>query len=175
MNKVFIVGIGPGGVEYMTAEAMQAMAQADVLCGYTVYIELVRELFAEKETYTLVIGNKEITHKHGTVTLDTAPYIENGTTFIPLRGLLELMGAEITWDNEVQGITVVKGDTKIYLQIMYKNVIVTTPQYGEAQFTLLAEPRITDNRTFVPIRFISEQLGYNVSWDGVTKTVTITN
>ena len=52
MNKVFIVGIGPGGVEYMTAEAMQAMAQADVLCGYTVYIELVRELFAEKETYT---------------------------------------------------------------------------------------------------------------------------
>lgn len=52
MNKVFIVGIGPGGAEYMTAEAMQAMAQADVLCGYTVYIDLVKELFAEKETYT---------------------------------------------------------------------------------------------------------------------------
>ena len=52
MHKVSIVGIGPGGAEYMTAEAMQAMEAADVLCGYTVYIDLVKDLFAEKETYT---------------------------------------------------------------------------------------------------------------------------
>ena len=142
---------------------------------YESYEEHERRTNAEKEKYTLVIGNKEISHKNGTVTLDTAPYIENGTTFIPLRGLLELMGAELSWDADVQGITIVKGEVKIYLQVMYKNVIVTTPQYGDAQFTLRAEPRITDNRTFVPIRFISEQLGYNVEWDGATQTVTITN
>lgn len=52
MCKVYIVGIGPGGAEYMTAEAMAAMERADVLCGYTVYIDLIKNLFPEKEIYT---------------------------------------------------------------------------------------------------------------------------
>lgn len=52
MGKVYIVGIGPGGAAYMTAEAMAAMERADVLCGYTVYIELIKNIFPEKEFYT---------------------------------------------------------------------------------------------------------------------------
>jgi hypothetical protein len=161
--------------KFVVARSYNGLISCTDLRFYENYEEHERRVNAEKESYSLVIGSKDIAHRNGTATLDTAPYIENGTTFIPLRGLLELMGAEISWDGDVQGITIVKGDTKIYLQIMYKNVIVTTPQYGNAQFTLRVEPRITDNRTFVPIRFISEQLGYNVAWDGATQTVTITN
>lgn len=52
MAKVYAVGIGPGGTEYMTAEAMAAMERADVLCGYTVYLDLVRSLFPEKEMFS---------------------------------------------------------------------------------------------------------------------------
>lgn len=52
MCKVYIVGLGPGGMEYMTAEAKAAMAAADVLCGYTVYVDLAKDAFPEKETYT---------------------------------------------------------------------------------------------------------------------------
>lgn len=52
MNKIYLVGIGPGRAEYMTAEARAAMEKADVLCGYTVYIDLVKGLFPEKETCT---------------------------------------------------------------------------------------------------------------------------
>lgn len=52
MHKVYIVGIGPGGAEYMTAQAKRVMEEAEVLCGYTVYIDLVKPLFPEKETYT---------------------------------------------------------------------------------------------------------------------------
>ncbi len=37
MNKVYVVGLGPGGEEFMTAQARAAMERADVLCGYTVY------------------------------------------------------------------------------------------------------------------------------------------
>ena len=51
MNKVYVVGIGPGGAEFMTKQALAAMERADVLCGYTVYIELVKPLFPEKETF----------------------------------------------------------------------------------------------------------------------------
>ena len=52
MSKVYVVGIGPGGAEFMTAQAQAAMEQADVLCGYTVYLDLVRPLFPDKEVYT---------------------------------------------------------------------------------------------------------------------------
>ena len=47
-GKVTLVGIGPGRAGGMTADALQAMEEADVLCGYTVYIDLVREMFPEK-------------------------------------------------------------------------------------------------------------------------------
>lgn len=51
MNKVYVVGIGPGGSEQITPQVRAAMDRADVLCGYTVYLELVRELYPNKETY----------------------------------------------------------------------------------------------------------------------------
>ena len=40
MNKVYVVGLGPGGEEFMTAQARAAMERADVLCGYTAYVAL---------------------------------------------------------------------------------------------------------------------------------------
>ena len=52
MNKVFVVGIGPGGEAYTTPQARAAMEQSDVLCGYTVYIDLVKEQYPGKELYT---------------------------------------------------------------------------------------------------------------------------
>ena len=52
MNKLYVVGIGPGKAQFMTAQARQALEEAEVLCGYTVYVELVAPLFPGKETYT---------------------------------------------------------------------------------------------------------------------------
>ena len=52
MNKVYVVGIGPGGAEQMTPQARAAMDRAEVLCGYTVYIDLVRSLYPGKEVFT---------------------------------------------------------------------------------------------------------------------------
>ena len=49
MNKIFVVGIGPGGREQMTRQALAALDEAQVLCGYTKYIELVRPLYPDKE------------------------------------------------------------------------------------------------------------------------------
>ena len=52
MNKIFVVGIGPGDTLYMTEQARAAMDVADVLCGYTVYIDLVKGLYPDKEFFT---------------------------------------------------------------------------------------------------------------------------
>ena len=50
-NIVFVVGLGPGGARFLTAQARSALQQAEVLCGYTVYLDLIRPLYPAKETY----------------------------------------------------------------------------------------------------------------------------
>ena len=49
---VSVVGLGPGNAQFLTAQAQAALQNADVLCGYTVYIDLVRSHYPEKEVYT---------------------------------------------------------------------------------------------------------------------------
>ena len=51
-ETVFVVGLGPGGPQFLTAQAQSALEQAEVLCGYTVYLDLVRPYFPEKEYYS---------------------------------------------------------------------------------------------------------------------------
>lgn len=58
MNKLFAVGIGSGGAAYLTEQARAAMASADVLCGYTVYVDLVKDLFPGKQIFTTPMGQE---------------------------------------------------------------------------------------------------------------------
>lgn len=51
MNKVYVVGIGPGGPEQITPQASAAMEASEVLCGYTGYIKLIEGLYPDKEKY----------------------------------------------------------------------------------------------------------------------------
>lgn len=52
MNRIYVVGIGPGGGKQMTLEAKTALDSCDVLIGYTVYVDLVRAEFPDKEFLT---------------------------------------------------------------------------------------------------------------------------
>lgn len=50
-KRVYVVGLGPGDQKYFTAQARAALEDAQVLCGYTVYVDLVSGLYPDKETY----------------------------------------------------------------------------------------------------------------------------
>ena len=50
MGKVYVVGLGPGGAEGLTARARAALDEAACLCGYTLYVELLRPLYPHKQT-----------------------------------------------------------------------------------------------------------------------------
>ncbi len=52
MNKLFVVGLGPGDARYLTAQARTALETAELICGYSVYVDLVRPLYPEKEYFT---------------------------------------------------------------------------------------------------------------------------
>lgn len=132
------------------------------------------------ETYELKIGSPDIAAtrlgESKDITIDVAPFIDNGRTMIPLRGLLEAMGAEISWDGETQTIVVKQGKTEITLQIV-NNLVYVYKYYGgmykTIRYTLDVPPKIKSDRTFIPIRFVSEHLGYDVFWEAETQTITI--
>lgn len=48
-HKIFVIGMGPGKEEMMTGEAIAALEETDVIVGYTVYLKLLGERFAQKE------------------------------------------------------------------------------------------------------------------------------
>ncbi len=130
-----------------------------------------------KEGYVLTVDKKEIVVIKGkeekVVTTDVAPFIVSGTTFIPLRGLLTEMGAEILWEDEEQKVTIKKDGKVIHIQIWNNLVTIEGTKYGTVRYTLPQYPRIKDGRTFIPLRFVSEHLGYNVGWNGETREITI--
>ena len=51
-QKIYVVGIGPGAYQEMTGAAVAALEQSDVIVGYTVYIDLVKEHFSDKAFLT---------------------------------------------------------------------------------------------------------------------------
>ena len=67
MNKVYVIGMGPGAYEQMTVKAVRTLEKCDVIVGYTVYIELLKEYFPDKRYLTTSIrrGSKRSCNGNG--------------------------------------------------------------------------------------------------------------
>lgn len=103
------------------------------------------------------------------LTVDTPPLIENGQALVPLRAIFETLGALVNWDETSKTVKTFTDTAKISLQIgssiAYKS---GTP------ITLDILAKIVNNRTMVPLRFVSEALGAKVDWAESISTVTVT-
>ncbi len=97
-----------------------------------------------------------------------SPVIENGTTLVPMRAIFEAMGAEVNWDGETKTVTSSKDNTSIKL-----TVDSNSAEVNGSNVSLAVPAKIVNGSTMVPLRFVSESLGAEVSWDGETKTVSI--
>ncbi len=117
---------------------------------------------AEGEIKVMLNGNE--------LEFDAAPVAVNGRTFVPLRAIAEALDADVEWENDTQKITITRDSTVTVLQI--GNTIAYNS--GKAE-TLDAAPFISQGRTLVPIRFISECFGMDVDWDGTANAVLITD
>lgn len=96
------------------------------------------------------------------------PVIKNDTTLVGLRAILEMLGAEVSWDEETRTVTATKDGINITLTIDSDKATVN----GKEQ-KLLTAPQIINGSTMIPVRFISEQLGMNVDWDSSTRKVSV--
>ncbi len=97
------------------------------------------------------------------------PYIENDRTLVPIRALAENMGFTVLWDDATRTVTVKSDDTEIVLTIDSDKATVN----GEER-ALDVPARITNNRTFIPLRFVSENMGATVDWNGENRSIAIT-
>jgi hypothetical protein len=100
--------------------------------------------------------------------MDVAPYIKNDRTYVPMRYLGEILGAEVVWDDAARTVTLTKGDTTVVFTIGSTSYTVN----GEAKTADVA-PEITNSRTMLPARFVAEAFGAVVGWDAATQTVLI--
>lgn len=105
---------------------------------------------------------------------DVPPTIVEGRTMVPMRVIFEELGASVTWIPESQMIRATYREKIIDLKIDAKILMLCNVATGEIKRTELdVAPFITDGRTLVPVRAISEALGAEVGWDNDTRTVTI--
>lgn len=103
------------------------------------------------------------------VDLDAAPVLLEDRTFVPMRAIVEQLGGTADWQADTQTALFTWNGTTVSLQIGSDTATVN----GEAR-PLDAAPWIENDRTMLPLRFIMENLGTEVSWDGLTQKITIT-
>lgn len=94
-------------------------------------------------------------------TMDVQPIIQEGRTLIPVRFMAYALGASVGWNEDTNGVT---------LSIEGRSI---TFAIGEMAPGMDVPAQIINERTFVPLRFISEFFGAEVNWDEATRTIEI--
>ncbi|MEJ8548598.1 copper amine oxidase N-terminal domain-containing protein [Brevibacillus borstelensis] len=96
--------------------------------------------------------------------LQEAPFLSGNTTMVPAQFFKEAMALTTQWNNQM--VVVVKGKTAIRF-----NVGSTLAYIGNQEYTLPAPVTLKNGMPMVPIRFVTDNLGYKVGWDAKTSSV----
>ena len=141
-----------------------------------VYGNTLKYTFGEQDipantSIVMTIGSSDFVVNNDVVTVeDAAPYVANDRTYVPFRALGEAIGAEVEWDNDARTVTYTLGKTEVVMTIGETTYTVN----GEEK-TMDVAPEITNDRTYVPVRFVGEALGFKVTAlsaaDGTTASV----
>jgi hypothetical protein len=102
------------------------------------------------------------------LTFDQPPIMQGGRVLVPLRGIFERLGADVVYNPADRTIRATRGSTAVQLTLGSNYALV------DGRSVYLDSPAQSfGGRTVVPLRFISEALGANVTWSAASKTVSI--
>ncbi len=124
--------------------------------------------FLEYTSIKFVIDSTTLVKNGAEIQMDTAPFIKDSRTFVPVRFISENLGAKVSWDPDTREVKIESENNVITLIIGNSTLIK-----NGAEIQMDTAPFIKDSRTFVPVRFISENLGAKVSWDPDTREVMV--
>ena len=102
--------------------------------------------------------------------MDAKPFIKNDRTLVPLRFIVEAIGGEVNWDNDNRLVTVNSKGKTIELPIDSKTIKIDGQDVSIDQAAI-----IKGDRTFVPIRFIAENLDMVVNYINDTREIEISS
>jgi len=104
------------------------------------------------------------------VIFDVQPTLINARTMVPIRAVVEALGAEVGWDHETQTVTVTTAAGDVISCTIGSYILYINDEPVEMDIA----PVVIGGRTLLPIRFVVEAMGATVEWDGGTRTVVIT-
>ena len=116
---------------------------------------------AATKTIILQIGSTAVIVDDQAIINDVAPVIRNDRTLVPIRVITEALGGQVAWNEAAKEVTLTVNGKEIKMTI------------GKALEKYGVAPVIIGGRTFVPVRFVADELGAVTTWDDATKTVTI--
>lgn len=99
---------------------------------------------------------------------EVAPIVEYDRILVPVKGIFEALGARVAWQANTQGIVVQKGDSMILMHLYHPLAYI-----NQEAVVLDVPPVAREERTFVPLRFVSQAMDYEVQWNPATQTVSI--
>ena len=107
----------------------------------------------------MTLGSTEMLVNNNIVDMkDAAPFAQDNRTFVPFRALGEALGADVEYDKDAKTVTYTLGQTEIVMTLDSKTYTV-----DGAEKTMDVAPFAKDNRTYVPVRFVGEALGFTVT------------
>ncbi|WP_422486584.1 copper amine oxidase N-terminal domain-containing protein [Gudongella sp. DL1XJH-153] len=120
------------------------------------------------------IGNEDVITGNVRKVLEVPPFIQNNRTMVPFRFIGEELGAEIDWNGEERKVEYKLGDNILELWIGNNTARINGEEVMLDDDPSI-RPFIINSRTVVPVRFISETLGFEVAWNNETQEITIEN
>ncbi len=116
--------------------------------------------YAQSSNGISIIVNGSQTDLKGSIVSDR--------TMVPLRGICENLGSTVLWDGENKKITVLRADKKLEMKLGEYTIDVD----GHEKH-MDAVPDVKDGTTFVPVRFLSENLGFEVAYNQTDQSVSV--
>lgn len=120
----------------------------------------ISDLYSDVHTYVEIDGK--------ILGFDTEPVIESDRTLVPLRFIFETLGADVDWEDATQTAIVQNDEATILFSIDN-----TTASINSVSKTMDVPARLVNDKTMVPLRFLSEELGFKVEWNEETRTASI--
>lgn len=120
--------------------------------------------YVAPKTVTVLSGDKVLTisiDNKAVVFPDAQPFIdESGRTQVPVRALAEMLNCQVIWNEKTQGVTIIDAEGAV---VSIK--IGESTMYADGKIVEMdTSAKIINNRTYIPLRFVSEALGFNVFW-----------
>lgn len=100
--------------------------------------------------------------------LSMPPIILNNYTLVPAREVFEAVGASVDWKKDIEQVYITYNDTLAVIPVNSQKAYVNGQPYS-----LDTEAKIINNKTMIPLRFVTTALGFNINWDKSTRTADI--